>query len=82
MRNVNTIEFDGRKACINSFSDHPALVTDMNKQREYFANLFPSATVKTERMSHADTVALVAAEKGEPGSSAVWEIGSASQTAI
>lgn len=60
MLNVNTIEFNGRKAAINSYSDHPALVSNMNKQREGFATRYPNATVKTERMNRIDCVALCA----------------------
>ena len=56
---VNTIEFEGRKACINSYSDHPLLVASMNKQREAWAAKYHNATVKTERMTEADTIALV-----------------------
>lgn len=73
IRNVNTIEFNGRKACINSYSDHSALVENMNSQRELWAAKFPDAIVKTERMSHSDTIALVAAEKDK-----AWEIGNSS----
>lgn len=58
--NVNTIEYNGVKACINSYSDHPALVNNMNGQRERFAKMYPKATVKTERMSENDCRTLVA----------------------
>lgn len=73
MLNVNTIEFNGRKACINSYSDHPALVASMNEQRATFAARYPNATVKTERMSVSDTQALV----GDPDANRhlAWEIG-------
>lgn len=58
--NVNTIEFEGVKAAINSYSDHPALVTSMNRQREEWTAEYPNATVRTERMSEEATRALVA----------------------
>lgn len=76
MLNVNTIEFDGRKACINSYSDHPALVGNMNRQVANWSAKFPKATVKTERMSHADCVKLV----GDPDANRnlAWEIGNLS----
>lgn len=76
MLNVNTIEFNGRKACINSYSDHPALTASMNQQRELFAARFPNATVKTERMSEADTRALVG--DSDKNRNACWEIGNQS----
>ena len=72
MRNANTVEFNGRKACINSYSDHPALQDSMNRQRENWTALFPNAIVKTERMTDADIRALVASENHH---SAPWEIG-------
>lgn len=74
MLNVNTIEFNGRKAVINSYSDHPALVNSMNRQREEFAERFPNATIKTERMTYEETVKLVASETR----TAPHEIGEAS----
>lgn len=58
--NVNTIEFNGQKAVINSYSDHPALVKPMNGQREAFASKYPRATVLTERMDEIECRALVA----------------------
>lgn len=76
MLNVNTIEFKGLKACINSYSDHPALAASMNQQRETFSARFPRATVKTERMSVSDTKALV----GDPDANRnlAWELGNLS----
>lgn len=74
MLNVNTIEFGGRKAVINSYSDHPALVDSMNKQREDFASRYPKATVKTERMEEWEVRKMVASQ----GDNASWQIGQAS----
>lgn len=76
MLNVNTIEFNGRKACINSYSDHPALVESMNRQVAFWSAKFPKATVKTERMSRAECIKLV----GDPDANRnlAWEIGSQS----
>lgn len=74
--NVNTIEFGGRKAVLNSFSNHPALVNDIKNQRESFASRFPNANVKTEIMEEADVRTLVAKEDHN----AVWEIAEASQS--
>lgn len=75
--NVNTIEFDGHKAALNSYSDHPALVDSMNRQRENWAARFPNATVRTERMTEAECVRLVAAgrELTPPGGCYCWMIG-------
>lgn len=78
MLNVNTIEFGGRKAVINSYSDHPALVDDMNKQRESFAAAYPKAIVKTERMTEEETRLLVALDHER---NAPHEIGQASLSA-
>lgn len=82
--NVNTIEFDGRKAVINSYSDHPELVENMNRQREAWAANYPNATVRTERMDEADVVALVrhGRENSRPGSSYCWDIAYASTEAV
>lgn len=80
--NVNTIEFNGRKACINSYSDHPLLVKDMTEQREKFAALYPNATVKTERLSDAETVTLVTASGGCDRQNTVHAIGEASNKAV
>lgn len=77
MINVNTIEFNGRKACINSYSDHPALEEHMIRQRETWAARFPKATVKTERMTRTETEMLCAAEPDD----AAWEIGNLSNSA-
>ena len=60
MLNVNTIAFNGRKAVLNSYSDHPELRASMERQQAEFAARYPNATVKTERMPYADCVALVA----------------------
>ena len=78
MRNVNTIEFGHRKAVINSYSDHPALVDSMNKQRESWTAQYPNATVKTERMSYDETCALVAAGGDTHLRSPAHEIGQSS----
>jgi hypothetical protein len=81
MLNVNTIEFNGRKACINSFSDlihvHPALMEEMTAQIDYFSHEYPNATVKTERLTDMETVALVKQTR-TPGND-VWDIGNASK---
>jgi hypothetical protein len=83
MLNVNTIEFNGQKAVINSFSDHPLLADDIKEQIAFFRAKFPNAIVKTERMHDAECIALVTAGNAlvnnEPGRSAVWEIGLASK---
>lgn len=60
MLNVNTIEFNGKKAVINSYSDHPALVESMNRQLTEWTAHYSNATVRTERLSEVDTRALVA----------------------
>lgn len=60
MLNVNTIEFGGRKAVINSYSDHPALVKSREEQLTRWKAQYPLANVQTERLTEADTVALVA----------------------
>lgn len=77
MLNVNTIEYAGRKACINSYSDHPLLIVSMNAQRERWSAAYPRATVRTERMTEADTIALVAADESRSRNRA-YEIGQAS----
>ena len=86
MLSVNTIEFGGQKAALNSYSDYPELVPYMNEQREAFAALFPNAVVKTERMTDADTVALCALThewaKARPGERWDWVVGKASNAAI
>ncbi len=61
--NVNTIEFGGRKAVLNSYSDHPELFAGMNRQREQWAARYPNATVKTERMCESECRRLVADAK-------------------
>jgi hypothetical protein len=81
MLNVNTIEFGGRKACINSYSDHPLLAENMNRQAEAWRLRYPKAIVRTERMSEADTIALVAYDRLGPLRSLPHEIGKASQEA-
>jgi hypothetical protein len=76
---VNTIEFDGRKAVINSYSDHPALVASMTGQQKRWASKYPNATIRTEEMSEADCMRLVAAGEVGPLRSLAYEIGQASQ---
>ena len=76
MLNVNTIEFNGQKACINSWSDHPALVDDIIGQIDNWRAQYPNATVKTERMTESETRKLVASHAG-PG--AAYHIGQASK---
>ncbi|MDX2277744.1 MAG: hypothetical protein NW206_20015 [Hyphomonadaceae bacterium] len=76
--NVNTIEFGGRKAVLNSYSDHPALVADINRQREAWARRFPRATVRTERMSELECMELVAANGGPDRYRVAYAIGAAS----
>lgn len=80
MLNVNTIEFNGRKAVINSYSDHPALADSMARQREQWAERFPNAIVKTERMDELTAMRLVdAAGTGPDAHNFAWTIGKSSQ---
>lgn len=76
---VNTIEFGGRKAVINSYSPQfiNELRANMDRQREAFAARFPKATVQTERMTDADTIKLVALHRDNHN--IAWEIGRASE---
>jgi len=78
MLNVNTIEYNGRKAVLNSYSDHPALVEDIKRQRERWTTMFPRATVQTERLSEIDTMELVASS-GSQRFALAYEIGEASK---
>ena len=79
--NVNTIEYGGQKAVINSCSDYPELVEGMNRQREEWAARFPRATVRTERLTYDETRRLVAEgkAKGDHLYSHCWAVGWASQ---
>ena len=63
MLKVNTIEFAGRKAVINSYSLQfwKELAGNCEKQAAEWTSRFPNATVRTEDMSDSDVVALVAA---------------------
>jgi len=60
MLKVNTIEFNGAKAVINSYgSDHPILMQSMTTQREQWAAKYPRATVRTEELDELTTINLV-----------------------
>lgn len=77
---VNTIEFNGQKAVLNSYSPQfiDILGAGMEAQRDEWAARYPNATVKTERMSEVDTMALVAAGRLGPLRNWAYEIGQAS----
>lgn len=60
---VNTIEFNGEKAVINSYSFHPELDDNMNKQFASWCAMYPKAIVKNEEMPHSEVVAMVAASR-------------------
>ena len=77
---VNTIEFSGRKAVINSYSNHPLLVESRERQLSSWKARYPNAKVKTEEMSESDTAELVAVE-GDRHNLAylAYEIGQASE---
>lgn len=74
MLNANTIEFNGRKAVINSYTTHPALEPRMNEQREEFKARFPNATVKTEMLPDWQIIDMVARSRADKSYS-VWTIG-------
>ena len=84
---VNTIEFAGRKAVMNSYSvgyvdrNEGGLGDDMRRQAAEFAARFPNATVRTELLTEAETIKLCAQHKGPEWHlrSASWEIGQASK---
>jgi len=62
---VNTIEFDGRKAVINSYSVgytafYDSLRNSMVNQLREWIEAAPNANVCTERMTEDETRALVA----------------------
>ena len=79
---VNTIEFNGRKAVINSYSPEfiKELQGNMDKQLALWQAKFPKAIIKTERMTRGDTLALVAANR-KASEHLAWEIGEASNNA-
>jgi hypothetical protein len=77
---VNTIEFDGRKAVINSYAKayceaHSTMRARMVEQRKFWARDYPRATVRTEEMDEAECRRLVALE----GQFAYWTIAQASR---
>lgn len=82
---VNTLSFNGRKACINSYTkgyidnNTGGLGDSMREQVAWFAGLFPNATVTTELMAEADVIALVKLSR-TPGND-VWNIGEESKKA-
>jgi hypothetical protein len=80
---VNTIEFEGRKAVINSYSRHPLLVESCERQLTQWQARYPSANVQTEELYEGETIALVAAGRAAVGDdvlrSFAHEIGQASQ---
>jgi hypothetical protein len=85
---VNTIEFAGRKAVINSYSGlYLAALGDADivRQRETWADRFPNATVRTETMSYTDCTAACAIghayERENRGYSFPWVVGEASKAA-
>jgi hypothetical protein len=86
MFNVNTIEFNGDKAVINSYSQGYAVLDDScSKQLAEWSAACPNAIVRTEQMSETDCVALVSAGRAkEPkgwrgGYSHAWTVRRASQ---
>ena len=80
---VNTIEFAGRKAVINSYSRHPLLDESRAKQLAGWQARYPNATVRTEEMHDIEAMALVAAGREAIGQNVLrsfaHEIGQASQ---
>ena len=86
MLNVNTIEFKGQKAVINSYriNEFPVLAESCERQRQLFAARFPNAIVKTERMTESETRELVAegGKTTEDRSALVWAIGKASDREV
>lgn len=76
-RFANTIEFEGHKAVINSYSDHPLLVANMEAQLASWKALYPNATVKTEVMEDLEIMRLVAMDQ-TPLRSLPHEIGQTS----
>lgn len=76
--NVNTIEFNGQKAVINSYSEHPALVESMNKQLAAWTERYPNATVRMERMYEIECMKLIAESDKTHGRNHAYEIGLAS----
>lgn len=78
MLNVNTIEFNGRKVVINSYTDHPALIAGRKSQIENWRKRFPNATVQTELMTEEDTIALVTAGHEWGGDNCAWRVGESS----
>ena len=58
---ANTIEFNGEKAVINSYSLAPELDASMNNQFAKWSAAYPNATVKNETLPYNKIVALVAA---------------------
>lgn len=80
---VNTIEFGGQKAVINSYSagyvdDHGPLEASMLRQWASWNARFPNAIVLTERLSDLETMRLVALNQ-TPLRSLAQEIGAKSQ---
>lgn len=66
MMYVNTIEFNGIKACINSYTksyvdaNSACIGDEMRSQADKFTKMFPSATIKTETLDETATMVLVA----------------------
>ena len=79
---VNTIEFGGRKAAINSYSkEFPVLYSRRDAQRERWAAQYPNAIVRTEEMTRADCVSLFSDDYFIPLRNLAHEIGEASRGA-
>lgn len=79
--NVNTIEFNGRKAVINSYDidKYPVLAKSMNEQLAEWKANFPNAKVQNERMHDLEVVGLVRRNKADGGLYRAWEIGQSSK---
>lgn len=80
---VNTIEFNGHKAVINSYTigfveQYKILRDEMEKQLAWFQSMYPKATVQTETLSDTTVIDMVAAVRYR-GAPDVWDIGKASQ---
>ena len=81
---VNTIEFDGRKAVLNSYSPayvqaYPVMAESMIEQRQGWTARYPNAIVRTEEMAEAECMQLVAEGDIGPLRCLAHEIGQASQ---
>lgn len=78
---VNTIEFEGRKAVINSWNldSYPILKDDQERQLAWWQGRYPKASVKAEQLSTRETMDLVAAGKGSGSDGYCYTVGEASE---